>query len=102
LIGTFGDITYVKVAGGRVRARTRFRDDDGQVRRGSATSATNKDAERHLKKVLAQRPSPVATGELTGDTSFRKLVEVWLEDLVLENELAPSTRARMSATCANA
>lgn len=42
-IGTFGDITYVKVAGGRVRARTRYRDDDGQVRRVSATGATSKE-----------------------------------------------------------
>ena len=80
-IGTFGDITYVKVPGGRVRARTRYRDDDGQVRRVSATGATNKEAERNLKKVLSQRPSHVASGELTGDTSFGKLVEVWLEDL---------------------
>lgn len=80
-IGTFGDITYVKVSGARVRARTRYRDDDGQVRRVSATGATNKEAERNLKKVLSQRPSHVASGELTGDTSFGKLVEVWLEDL---------------------
>lgn len=69
-IGTFGDITYVKVSGGRIRARTRYRDDDGQVRRVSATGAMNKEAERNLKKVLAQRPSHIATGELTGDSSF--------------------------------
>jgi integrase len=92
-IGTFGDITYVKVAGGRVKARARFRDDDGQVRRVSATGASNKEAERNLKQVLAQRASHVASGEITGDTSFAKLVEVWLEDLDLENKLAPSTRA---------
>jgi integrase len=92
-IGTFGDITYVKVSGGRVRARARYRDDDGQVRRVSATGATNREAERNLKKVLAQRPSHVASGELTGDTSFANLVEVWLEDLDLEGKLAPSTRA---------
>lgn len=92
-IGTFGDITYVKVAGGRVRARTRFRDDDGHVRRVSATGASNKDAERNLKKVLAQRASHVATGEITGDSSFAKLVDAWLEDLDLENKIAPSTRA---------
>lgn len=92
-IGTFGDITYVKVAGGRVRARTRYRDDDGQLRRVSATGASNKEAERNLKLVLAQRPSHVATGELTGDTSFAKLVDAWLDDLDLEGKLAPSTRA---------
>ena len=56
-IGTFGDITYVKVAGGRVRARTRYRDDDGQLRRVSATGASNTEAERCLKQVLARRQS---------------------------------------------
>ncbi|MCR1785945.1 site-specific integrase [Nocardioides carbamazepini] len=92
-IGTFGDVTYVKMPGGRVRARTRYRDDDGQVRRPSATGSSNKDALRALKASLAQRASHVATGEITGDTSFAKLVEVWLEDLDLTNQLAPSTRA---------
>lgn len=92
-IGTFGDITYVKMPGGRVRARTRYRDDDGQVRRVSATGSSNRDALRALKASLAQRASHVATGEITGDTSFSKLVEVWLEDLDLTNKLAPSTRA---------
>ena len=92
-IGTFGDITYVKMPGGRVRARTRYRDDDGQIRRVSATGSSNKDALRALKASLAQRPSHVASGELTGDTSFAGLVEVWLDDLDLEGKLAPSTRA---------
>lgn len=92
-IGTFGDITYVRAAGGRIRARTRYRDDDGQIRRVSATGARRREAERNLKVVLAQRPSHVASGEITGDTSFAKLVEVWLADLDLEHKLAPSTRA---------
>jgi len=92
-IGTFGDITYVKMPGGRVRARTRYRDDDGQVRRVSATGSSNKDALRALKASLAQRPSHASTGEITGDTSFARLVEVWLEDLDLTGKLAPSTRS---------
>jgi integrase len=92
-IGTFGDITYVKVSADRVRARARYRDDDGQVRRVSATGATTKQAERNLKTALARRPSQVASGEITGDSSFTRLVEVWLEDLDLENKVAPSTRA---------
>lgn len=92
-IGTFGDITYVKMPGGRVRARTRYRDDDGQVRRVSATGSSNKDALRALKASLAQRPSHLSTGEITGDSSFDKLVEVWLEDLDMTNKLAPSTRS---------
>jgi len=92
-IGTFGDITYVKTPNGQVRARTRFRDDDGQVRRVSATGSDRKSAERALKAVLAKRASHMAAGELTADSTFPKLVEVWLEDLDLEGKLAPSTRA---------
>ena len=92
-IGTFGEISFVKVAGGQVQARTRFRDDDGQVRRVSAAGVSRKEAERNLKKVLAHRASHVASGEITADSSFAKLVAVWLADLDLENKLAPSTRA---------
>lgn len=92
-IGTFGEISFAKVAGGQVQARTRFRDDDGQVRRVSATGATRKEAERKLKQVLARRVSHVASGEITADSSFAKLVSIWLADLDLENKLAPSTRA---------
>lgn len=92
-IGTFGEFTYVKTANGQVQARTRFRDDDGQVRRVSATGATRKAAERALKAMVARRGSHVAAGELTGDSTFARLVEVWLADLDLEGKVAPSTRA---------
>lgn len=92
-IGTFGDITYLKTPNGQVRARTRFRDDDGHVRRVSATGADRRSAERALKAVLATRASHVAAGELTADSSFAKLVEVWLADLDLEGKVVQSTRA---------
>jgi integrase len=92
-IGTFGDISYAKTASGQIRARTRFRDDDGQIRRVSATGPTRKAAERNLKEVLSQRTSRAAYAELTPDSSFKELVELWLKDLDLEGKLAPSTRA---------
>jgi Phage integrase, N-terminal SAM-like domain len=92
-IGTLGDISYAKTASGQIRARTRFRDDDGQIRRVSATGPTRKAAERNLKEVLSQRTSRAAYAELTPDSSFKQLVELWLEDLDLEGKLAPSTRA---------
>jgi hypothetical protein len=91
-VGTFGDISYDKAPGG-YRARCRYRDDDGQTRRVSATAPTKKAAERALKQVIAARTSHAATGELTGDTTFPRLVDVWLADLDLEGKLAPTTRA---------
>jgi site-specific recombinase XerD len=63
------------------------------VRRVSATGLTKREAERNLKKVLAERSSYRAIGELTANSSFSTLVEVWLADLDLEGRLAPSTRA---------
>jgi integrase len=92
-IGTFGEIYFEPTLNGQVRARARFRDDDGQLRRVQATGATQKAAERNLKTLLCQRTShSTGTGELTRDSSFTQLVEVWLEDLDLEGRVAPSTR----------
>ena len=92
-IGTFGDISFINATSGQFRARTRFRDDDGKVRRVSATGLTKREAERNLKKVLAERSSFRSTGELTPNSSFTNLVDVWLADLDLEGKLAQSTRA---------
>lgn len=92
-IGTFGDISFIKASGGQFRARTRYRDDDGKVRRVSATGATKREAERNLKKMLAERTSYRSTGELSPDSSFTTLMDVWLADLDLEAKLAESTRA---------
>lgn len=93
-IGTFGDIDFTTLAPDRVRARTRVRDFDGQVRRVEATAATRKLAEHRLKEKLAQRATHSGgTRQLTADSSFSELVEVWLADLDLEGGLAPSTRA---------
>jgi len=59
----------------------------------TATGAIKREAKRNLKKVLTERVSHCATGALTADNPFARLVEVWLEDLDLEGGLAPSTRA---------
>ncbi|MCW2787346.1 MAG: site-specific integrase [Marmoricola sp.] len=92
-MGTFGEIDFRTNPGGRVRARVRFRDDDGQLRSVEATGPTHKAAERQLKAKLAGRGTYSAgMGELSADTPFPTLVEVWLEDLDLEDRIAVSTR----------
>lgn len=93
-IGTFGDIDFTTLGPERVRARTRVRDFDGQVRRVEATAPSKKLAEHRLKEALAQRATHAGgSRQLTPDSSFKELVEVWLADLDLEGGLAPSTRA---------
>ena len=93
-IGTFGDIEFTTLLpGGSVRARVRFRDDDGRMRRVQATGPTRKAAEHRLKEKLGERRSHAAAfGELTPDSSFARLVEVWLDDLDLEGKIVQSTR----------
>jgi integrase len=93
-IGTFGDIDFTTLGPERVRARTRVRDFDGQVRRVEATGATRKLPEHRLKEKLTVRATHTGgTRQLTPESSFTELVEVWLADLDLEGGLAPSTRA---------
>ncbi|MDN5896652.1 MAG: N-terminal phage integrase SAM-like domain-containing protein, partial [Nocardioides sp.] len=93
-IGTFGEIYYEKAPGGRFRAFARFRDHDGVLRRIQATAASQQSAARKLKELLAERvEQTVGHGELSGSSSFRHLVDVWLADLDLERKVAPSTRA---------
>lgn len=93
-IGTFGDIDFTTLGPERVRARTRVRDFDGQVRRVEATARSMELAEHRLKEKLAQRATHAGgSRQLTSDSSFKELVEVWLADLDVEGGLAPSTRA---------
>jgi dihydrofolate reductase len=93
-IGTFGEIEFTKLPNGTTRARTRFRDYDGQLRRIEASGDTRTRAEHQLTEKLAARSGyTTGFGELTPDSPFTQLVEVWLEDLDLEGKLAESTQA---------
>jgi hypothetical protein len=93
-IGTFGEFSYITAPGGKIKARVRFRDDDGQLRLVQATGDTRKGAERALKAKLTHRDNhATGTGELSPDSSFERLVDVWLADLDLTGKLAPSTRS---------
>jgi hypothetical protein len=92
-IGGYGEIAFIQRAKGKVEARTRFRDWDGQTRLVQATAASRPAAEVALKKKLTQRNAfqPVDT-TLTPDSPFPALVAYWLADLDLENRIAPATR----------
>lgn len=92
-IGTFGNIEFATMPNGVVRARTRVRDYDGRVRRVEASGPTRTLAEHRLKeRVLERTKGGPGSDELSADSSFPHLVEVWLEDLDLEGRVAGSTR----------
>ncbi|MGI9018524.1 MAG: hypothetical protein ACR2HR_15725 [Euzebya sp.] len=92
-IGTFGAIGYRTRDGGRVVARTRFRDWDGKLRNVQASGDSRAAAEYRLKAKLNERSlvQPSFTS-ISPDSAFGELVEYWLEDLDLEGHLAPRTR----------
>ncbi len=92
-IGTFGQITFHATSAG-VTARCWFRDHDGRLRAIEATARTAKAAERELKARMANRADRTpGTAAITADSPFPKLVELWLEDIDLEDRLAAHTRA---------
>lgn len=92
-IGTFGEFRFEKAASGLVYARTRYRDSDGRLRQIQASGRTQRAAERSLKEKLTRRVDQFnRAGEITGDSPFPKLVELWLDDLDLEDRLAANTR----------
>lgn len=92
-IGGYGEIAFIPRATGKVEARTRFRDWDGQTRLVQATASSKRAAEVALARKLTQRNAfqPVDT-TLTPDSPFTALVDYWLADLDLEDRIAPATR----------
>lgn len=92
-IGTHGEISFINRSRGKVEARTRFRDWDGETRLVQATASSRPAAEMALKRRLAERNAfqPVDT-TLTPDSPFPVLVDYWLADLDLEGRLSPATR----------
>jgi len=73
-IGTFGEIDFINRPGGRVEARTRYRDWDGQTRLIQATASSRPAAEIALKGKLAERNAiQPADTTLTPDSPFRAL-----------------------------
>ncbi|QBR91880.1 tyrosine-type recombinase/integrase [Nocardioides euryhalodurans] len=93
-VGTFGEFTYLPAGNGKVKARVRFRDDDGQLRLVQATGDSRKAAERALKLKVSRRDNfSAGSRDLSADSTFGRLVDVWLADLDVVGKLAPSTRS---------
>lgn len=89
-VGTFGKIAFLKVDGGKVRARARFRDYDGRVRPVSRYGPTKAAAERTLREALRDRIAP-ADGAVSPDMRLSVVAEQWLAE-VDGSELADGTK----------
>jgi integrase len=92
-LSTFGTINTVKVASGRYRAFTRFRDWDGETRQVSATGSSQNEAATALKVDLAARMHVGGSDDsLTADSPFSSLAAAWVEDLLMDVDRADSTK----------
>lgn len=91
VIGTFGEIHVKRIATGRYRASTRYRDVDGRLRRVTATGSNAKAASSLLKGRLVERRGYGSGGVLSLSSQFGDLVELWLGDLE-SRDLAANTK----------
>jgi integrase len=96
LIGTFGEIHVTRVASGRFRASTRYRDVDGRLRRVTATSSNARSATSLLKGRLVDRRGYGSGGILALSSPFRDLIGLWLADLD-SRDLATNTKENYRA-----
>ena len=108
-IGAFGDITYIKVAGGRIRARTRYRDDDGQLRsdvlqlpRHGGNIVSTIDVLEAAGLLIEDRSRPIeeyfATKAAGLPPVMREQLEVWMKILLDRATTAPRQRSRDLST----
>lgn len=96
-IGTYGSIAFTTTESGQVQAATRFRDEDGTVRRVRATGVSRSAADRALKARIATRRMHGEFDDITGDTSFAQLATMWLADIRDEGRLSLNTQSLYDA-----
>ncbi|GHH59836.1 site-specific integrase [Lentzea cavernae] len=83
-IGTHGEIRCYPAANGKWRAVTLYRDYDGVTRPVERTGATRAKATTKLKEALRDRGRIDASAEITQDTTFKAVAELWFADIDAE------------------
>lgn len=88
-VGTFGRIRLY-ASGQNWRARTLYRDVDGQTRAVERTRATKAGAERALREALRDRVLAPSIGDIRLDTKLSVVAETWWADFA-ESDRSPGT-----------
>ncbi len=92
-VGTFGTITVHQLDRDRYRAETRYRDNDGRVRKVGALGTSRNDATAALKrKLLDRRDFGDEEGLVRPSTTFKELAELWITSVREDAELTDSTK----------
>lgn len=89
-VGTWGTITFNKMANGRVRAKARYRDLDGVTRPVTKFGKSKSEAQRELLTALQARAG-YAGGAITRDSTINEVAELWLQE-ISESDRAASTK----------
>lgn len=92
-LGTYGKVSVARTASGYV-ARTRYRSIDGDYHRVEATAATANLATHELKKKIADGLDLRSDGDITRQSKFREVAQMWLDEIEKQDHLAPQTVQR--------
>ena len=92
-IGTWGKIRRDQLGPNRWRARTNFRDYDGETRVVEAHDITGAKAENKLREMLRDRATPNSS-DITANTLINTLADLWFDEITGQEELSAQTRDR--------
>lgn len=93
-VGAHGVIKVREVSAGTFEARCLYRDTNGEIRRPAARGTSRTAATYALQERIKEMAAEANAGEVTRDTRFAKVVDLWLEDLdhqVAHDGKAPTT-----------
>jgi integrase len=90
-MGTWGKIKTNRIGPGTWRAEANYRDYDGVTRRVGRIGATSNKATDNLRAALRDRGKIITDGEITPDSRFSRVADLWLRDLA-ESSKASRTK----------
>lgn len=92
-IGTWGKIRRDQLGPNRWRARTNFRDYDGETRVVEAHDTTGAKAENKLRAMLRDRATPNSS-DIAANSLINTLAELWFDEITGQEELSAQTLDR--------
>lgn len=87
-VGTYGNINTTPKASGGHRAEAYIRMADGKSKRVRADAATTTAATNKLKTKLLELSKDIVGGEVTAETPFAQVAELWITEVAREYEQA--------------
>lgn len=80
-VGAHGEISVYQVGAKTFEARCKYRGLNGEIRRPSSRGGSKAAAKTALRDKLTKMTAASMAGEVTRDSRFKAVVDLWLEDL---------------------